>query len=653
LYIVCKRLQIEQRGLDMKILAITSCPNGIAHTYMAAENLQKAADNLGIQIKIETQGSIGVENEFTDKDIQEADGIIIAADKTVNKDRFIGKKLLVTGVQDGIRKPEQLIKKVMNGEVPAYKAGSKIKEIKKSDKKENPVYRHLMNGVSFMVPFIVVGGLLIAIALTLGGEKTPGGIVIPDDSFWKTIEKIGGASFTFMVPILAGFIAYSIADRPGLAPGIIGGYIAANGSFYGSEAGAGFLGGIIAGFLAGYVALAIKKVKVPKAIQPIMPIIIIPVLASLIVGLAFVFLIGAPVAGVFEGLTAWLAGMQGKSSLLLALILGAMISFDMGGPVNKVAFLFGSAMIGEGNYEIMGPIAAAICIPPIGMGVATFLNKRKFQAGEREAGKAAFTMGLFGITEGAIPFAAQDPLRVIPSIMAGSMTGSVIAMLGNVGDRVAHGGPIVAVLGAVDNVLMFFVAVIAGVFVTAFLVNFLKKDLENENQEAEEESENVSHETIQEETPINKLTDITNLDLIDLDIDGSTRDDVIEEMINRLDDSGILSSKEKFKQAILSREKESTTGIGMNIAIPHGKSESVKTPSVVFGLKRDGVDWNSLDGTAAKLIFMIAVPKHSEGNEHLKILQMLSRKLMDENYREELLAVQTKEEAYKLLETIH
>jgi fructose PTS system EIIBC or EIIC component len=560
---------------------------------------------------------------------------------------------LVTGVQDGIRKPEQLIKKVMNGEVPAYKAGSKIKEIKKSDKKENPVYRHLMNGVSFMVPFIVVGGLLIAIALTLGGEKTPGGIVIPDDSFWKTIEKIGGASFTFMVPILAGFIAYSIADRPGLAPGIIGGYIAANGSFYGSEAGAGFLGGIIAGFLAGYVALAIKKVKVPKAIQPIMPIIIIPVLASLIVGLAFVFLIGAPVAGVFEGLTAWLAGMQGTSSLLLALILGAMISFDMGGPVNKVAFLFGSAMIGEGNYEIMGPIAAAICIPPIGMGVATFLNKRKFQAGEREAGKAAFTMGLFGITEGAIPFAAQDPLRVIPSIMAGSMTGSVIAMLGKVGDRVAHGGPIVAVLGAVDNVLMFFVAVIAGVFVTAFLVNFLKKDLENENQEAEEESENVSHETIQEETSINKLTDITNLDLIDLDLDGSTRDDVIEEMINRLDDSDILSSKEKFKQAILSREKESTTGIGMNIAIPHGKSESVKTPSVVFGLKRDGVDWNSLDGTAAKLIFMIAVPKHSEGNEHLKILQMLSRKLMDENYREELLAVQTKEEAYKLLETIH
>jgi fructose PTS system EIIBC or EIIC component len=636
----------------LKILAITSCPNGIAHTYMAAENLQKAADQMGVEIKIETQGSIGVENELTDQDIQEADGIIIAADKTVDKERFIGKKVLVTGVQEGIRKPEQLIRKLKNGDVPVYKAGVKTENNKKV-RKENPIYRHLMNGVSFMVPFIVVGGLLIAIALTLGGEKTPGGIVIPEDSFWKTIEQIGGASFTFMVPILAGYIAYSIADRPGLAPGIIGGFIAANGSFYGSEAGAGFLGGIIAGFLAGYVALAIKKINVPKAIQPIMPIIIIPVLASLIVGLAFVFLIGAPVAGIFEGLTAWLAGMQGTSSLLLALILGAMISFDMGGPVNKVAFLFGSAMIGEGNYEIMGPIAVAICIPPIGMGVATLLNKRKFRAAEREAGKAAFTMGLFGITEGAIPFAAQDPLRVIPSIMAGSMTGSVIAMLGNVGDRVAHGGPIVAVLGAVDNVLMFFVAVIAGVFVTAILVNFLKKDIETENQLTVEETENVPHETIQKETSINKLTDIMDLDLIDLDLEGSTRNEVIEEMINKLDYSGTLSSKGEFKQAIISREKESTTGIGMNIAIPHGKSESVKTPRVVFGLKRDGVDWNSLDGSEAKLIFMIAVPKHNEGNEHLKILQMLSRKLMDENYREQLLAVQTKEEAYKLLENIN
>ncbi|MCM3537311.1 PTS fructose transporter subunit IIABC [Priestia endophytica] len=647
----------------MKILAITSCPNGIAHTYMAAENLQKAADKLGVQMMVETQGGIGVENELNEQDIREADGIIIAADRAVNKDRFVGKQLLVVGVQDGIRKPEELIQKVVSGDVPIYRSQSKTLEGNQTAKKQNPIYRHLMNGVSFMVPFIVVGGLLVAIALTLGGEKTPGGLVIPEGSFWKIIEQIGSASFTFMVPILAGYIAYSIADKPGLVPGMIGGYIAATGSFYGSESGAGFLGGIIAGFLAGYVALGIKKLKVPKAIQPIMPIIIIPVVASLIVGLAFVFIIGAPVAQVFESLTAWLAGMQGSSSILLALILGAMISFDMGGPFNKVAFLFGSAMIGEGNYEIMGPIAAAICIPPIGMGLATFIGKRKFQTSEREMGKAAFTMGLFGITEGAIPFAAQDPLRVIPSVMAGSMTGAVIAMIGHVGDRVAHGGPIVAVLGAVDNVVIFFVAVIVGSIVTAIVVNVLKKDMSKikkpEVEQIKEVSATKEMPQVQQETQveskqivIQKLTEIINLELIETDLTGETRDEIIDEMIGKLNRVGALHSEEEFKQAIMNREQEGTTGIGMNIAIPHGKSDAVKKPSVVFGIKQSGVDWKSLDGTEAKLIFMIAVPKESEGNEHLKILQMLSRKLMDDSYKERLLSVQTKEEAYKLLDEI-
>ncbi|ADP31018.1 PTS fructose transporter subunit IIABC [Bacillus atrophaeus] len=644
----------------MKLLAITSCPNGIAHTYMAAENLQKAADRLGVQMKVETQGGIGVENELTGEEIREADAIIIAADRSVNKDRFIGKKLLSVGVQDGIRKPEELIQKALSGDVPVYRSASKSEVGNQQEKKQNPIYRHLMNGVSFMVPFIVVGGLLIAVALTLGGEKTPKGLVIPDDSFWKTIEQIGSASFSFMIPILAGYIAYSIADKPGLVPGMIGGYIAATGSFYGSASGAGFLGGIIGGFLAGYAALWIKKLKVPKAIQPIMPIIIIPVFASLIVGLAFVFLIGAPVAQIFESLTVWLAGMKGSSSILLALILGAMISFDMGGPVNKVAFLFGSAMIGEGNYEIMGPIAVAICIPPIGLGIATFFGKRKFQESEREMGKASFTMGLFGITEGAIPFAAQDPLRVIPGIMAGSMTGSVIAMIGNVGDRVAHGGPIVAILGAVDHVLMFFIAVIAGSLTTALLVNVLKKDITVSPAGLSEaaasndfpQQHNEAESRQMEKTDINKLTDIMSIDLIEPTLSGETRDDIIDEMIQKLSRTGMLHSESGFKQAIMNREQEGTTAIGMNIAIPHGKSDAVKKPSVAFGIKRSGIDWNSLDGSEAKLIFMIAVPKDSGGNQHLKLLQMLSRKLMDDSYRERLLSVQTKEEAYQLLDEI-
>lgn len=644
----------------MKILAVTACPVGIAHTYMAAENLQKAGKELGIDIKVETQGSTGVENALTARDIEEADGIIIAADRNISKERFVGKKVIVTGVQEGIRRPKELIQQFSDGNVPVYKQekASSADSNEGATSKQNPIYRHLMNGVSYMIPFIVVGGLLIALALTLGGEQTPGGIVIPEDSIWKTVESLGGAAFTFMIPILAGFIAVSIADRPGLAPGIVGGFIAANGSFYGSEAGAGFIGGIIAGFLAGYVALWIKNIKVPRAIQPIMPIIIIPIFATLIVGLVFIYIIGAPVAGIFEALTTWLAGMQGTSSILLALILGAMISFDMGGPFNKVAFLFGASMIIEGNYEIMGPIAVAICIPPIGMGVATFLNKRKYAQSEREAGKAAFTMGLFGITEGAIPFAAQDPLRVIPSIMAGSMVGSVIAMLGNVGNKVAHGGPIVAVLGAVDNVLMFFIAAAVGVFVTAILVNFLKKDVVGAPKVAtagnvpvpEEASE--TDEAVSTEKEIVKLTDITNEQLIDIQLQGATRDDIIDEMIQKLDADGVLASQAAFKEAIFAREAQSSTGIGANIAIPHGKSNAVKRPAVVFGLKQDGVDWNSLDGTPAKIIFMIAVPEKSAGDAHLKILQMLSRKLMDDDFRNALLSVETTEEAYALLDTI-
>lgn len=635
----------------MKIVAVTACPVGIAHTYMAAENLQKAGEKLGVDIKVETQGSIGVENALTDEDIEEADGVIIASDKEVTKERFIGKRLIATGVQEGIKRPEELINRFATEDVPVYQADlMSANDVKKKKKeKENPIYRHLMSGVSYMIPFIVVGGLLIALALTLGGEQTPGGIVIPEDSFWKKVEEIGAASFSFMVPILAGFIAVSIADRPGLAPGIIGGFIAANGSFYGSEAGAGFIGGIIAGFLAGYITLAIKKIKVPQAIQPVMPIIFIPILATLAVGLLFVYVVGAPVAQVFESLTAWLEGMQGASSILLALILGAMISIDMGGPFNKVAFLFGSAMIAEGNYEIMGPIAVAICIPPLGMGLATFMNKRKYQPAEQQAGKASFTMGLFGITEGAIPFAAQDPLRVIPSIMIGSMTGSVIAMIGNVGDRVAHGGPIVAVLGAVDNVLMFFVAAIIGTIVTAFMVNFLKKDVSGTHKGNNASPKRAEEDASSKTTEITKLTDIVTNDLIHLDLQGNTKEEVLDELIASMKEAGVVLDAEAYKQVVIAREHEGTTGMGMSIAIPHGKSEAVKEPAVAFGMHRAGVDWESLDGNPAKLIFMIAVPTERAGDDHLKILQMLSRKLMDDNYREKLLHVTTKDEAHRLL----
>lgn len=642
----------------MKLLAITSCPNGIAHTYMAAENLHKAADKMGVQMKVETQGGVGVENQLTEKDIREADGIIIASDRKIDKSRFNGKKLIDASVGEGIRNPEKLIQRMKDGDVSTY-TGGYSNEYKEEKRAQNPIYQHLMNGVSFMVPFIVVGGLLIALALTLGGKTTPEGIVVPEGTFWYQIQQIGGAAFTFMIPILAGYIAYSIADKPGLVPGMIGGLIAANGAYYGSTAGAGFLGGIIAGFLAGYVALWIKKIKVPKPMQPVMPIIFIPVISSIIVGLIFIYLIGAPIAQIFETLNGWLKGMQGSNAVLLALILGAMISFDMGGPVNKVAFLFGSAMIGEGNYTIMGAIAVAICIPPIGLGLATLINKKKFNANEIEMGKASFTMGLFGITEGAIPFAAQDPLRVIPSIMIGSMTGSTIAMLSNVGDKVAHGGPIVAILGAVDNILMFFVAVLVGSLVTAFLTIGLKTTKKKELVTPDGDTIKITEESgdyNREEKPIvtevvkeNELIEARNIKVID---DKATQDESMNLLIDQLYNSNVITDKAEFKKGILERESQSSTGIGMNIAIPHAKSQVVKEPKVSVLKVDQGVDWNSLDGTPAKLIFMIAVPSNDSGDTHLKILQKLSRKLMDDDYRNSLLNAKDEIKLYNLLKTL-
>ena len=461
----------------MKLLAITSCPVGIAHTYIAAQKLNKMAAKMGVEIKVETQGSAGAENIITEQDIKEADGIIIAADKAVNLERFEGMAIFECPVSTAIKEPDVLIQMFLDGKVEK-KASKKLKsvdEAKKEMKSKQPTfYKHLMGGVSYMIPVVVVAGLLIAIALAFGGQPSEAGLVIPDDSFWKKIEMIGGAGFTFMVPVLSGFIAYSIADRPGLVPGLIGGYIASNGSFYGSEANAGFLGGIVTGFLAGYIAKFLKDIKAPNLIKPIMPIIIIPIISTLVTGLAFIFILGGPITSVFEGLTNFLAGLSGASSVVLATILGAMVAFDMGGPVNKVAFLFGVSMITQGNPEVMGPIAAAIAIPPIGMGIATFLKKKYYSEDELDAGKAAFAMGLCGVTEGAIPFASVDPIRVIPSLMVGSIVGANIAMFGKVADRVPHGGPIVALMGGIDGVVIFLIAILVGSVVTALMVNYLK-----------------------------------------------------------------------------------------------------------------------------------------------------------------------------------
>jgi PTS system fructose-specific IIC component len=655
--------------MSKKVIAITACTVGVAHTYMAAENLEKAGATMGVDIKVETHGSVGIENPLTKQDIEEAEGLIIAADTEIDKSRFIDKQIIEVGVQGGIKQPETLINKILDHEGKTFTGNGKSSTENSDNKDKNVFYRSLMNGVSYMVPFVVTGGLLIAIALSLGGVPTEGGFVIPEGSIWSHINNIGDAAMSFMIPILAGYIAMSIADRPGLVPGMVGGYIAANGAFYGSEANTGFIGGIIAGFLAGYVALAIKKIPVPKAMQSVMPVIFIPVLSSLIVGLLFVFLIGAPVATLFTNLTEWLASLEGASTAILATIIGAMIAVDMGGPFNKVAFLFGSGLIVEGTYSVMGAVAVAVSIPPLALGIAAHIFPKKFEEEDKQAGTAAIAMGFFGITEGAIPFAAKDPLRVIPSIVIGSITGSIVAMLGGVGGHVAHGGPIVALLGAIDNVLIYFMAVIIGVIVTLVALRFLKQDIipeeatteqsatdhsiNNEDSNTTERNEDNIQSVASDDTETDlSLIQLTDKDFINMNIQSEHKNDVIEELINGTNLNGIVDNKDEVIQAVLEREAQGTTGMGSGVAIPHAKSSHIKEATVLFGRSKDEIEWESLDGEPVQIVFLILVPEEQKGDLHLKILQLLARRLVDTEFTDELIHASSKDEVYDLLKTV-
>ncbi|KFI13459.1 PTS fructose transporter subunit IIC [Vibrio coralliilyticus] len=458
------------------LIGVTGCPAGVAHTYLAAEALEKGAAELGYQIKVETNGSIGVKNTPSSEEIAKADAIIVACDKQVDMNRFAGKKVITTGVKAPISDAKGLIEKALQAPLYIASEESQTTETASSNARSD-LYRYLMNGVSHMIPFVVTGGLLIALALAIGGEPTSAGMAIPEGSMWQKVLDVGVVSFTLMIPILAGYIAYAIADRPGLAPGLIGGWIANNGSFYGAEAGTGFIGAIVAGLLVGYFVKWLTSINYHKFIQPLVPIMIAPILGSLFISSLFIFVIGAPIASLMDGLNAMLVSMSTGSVILLGIVLGGMAGFDMGGPFNKVAFLFSVGMIASGQTQFMGAMACAIPVAPLGMGLATFLGRKfnLFEESEIEAGKAAGAMGLVGISEGAIPFAAQDPMSVIPANVLGSMVAAVMAFSFGITNSVAHGGPVVALLGAMNLPLMALVCMAAGTVVTALTCISLKK----------------------------------------------------------------------------------------------------------------------------------------------------------------------------------
>ena len=466
----------EKKGF--KLLAVTSCPTGIAHTYMAAEALEKAARAADCQIKIETRGSAGAKNVLTAEEIEAADCIIVAADAKVPMDRFNGKKVISCQVSDGIGKADQLVKQAMSGNVEVFHGESSETTTAVTGKESaaHKIYTQLMNGVSHMLPFVVGGGILIAIAFLIDGlnvdinalpadQRSNFGTITPIAAMFK---NIGGVAFGLMLPVLAGFIGMAIGDRPALALGFVGGMLAANGK-------SGFLGALVAGFLAGYLIVGLRKIcdKLPEAIEKLAPVLIYPVVGILIMGLAMNFVVEPVMGGINTGLNNFLSGMGDSSRVVLGLILGGMMAIDMGGPFNKAAYVFGTAAIAAGNYDIMAAVMIGGMTPPCAIALATLLFKNKFTKEERDAGPTNFIMGLAFITEGAIPFAASDPLHVLPSCIIGSALAGALSMAFHCTLMAPHGG--IFVFPVVGNALMYLVALAAGTVVSALLLGVLKK----------------------------------------------------------------------------------------------------------------------------------------------------------------------------------
>ena len=475
-----KNEAVSEKKDGFRVLAVTACPTGIAHTYMAAESLEQAGKKMGIPVKVETNGSGGAKNVLTKKEIEEADGIIIAADKNVEMARFDGKKLISVPVSDGIKKPEELINRVLSDKTPVYHySGSSVGESDTGEGAGRKIYKHLMNGVSNMLPFVVAGGIFIAIAFlidTLMGAPQDAnfGTATPVAAFFKTI---GGAAFNFMVPILAAFIGRSIADRPGFLVGLVGGYLATTGATFaavGGDVPSGFLGALFAGFVGGYLMLGLERLcdKLPRALEGIKPVLIYP-----LVGLGMIAVIMCavnPIMGMLNtGVTNILNSMGGTSKVLLGIVLGAMMSIDMGGPFNKAAYVFGTAAITSGNYDIMAAVMIGGMVPPIAIALATTFFKNRFTIQERKSGPVNYIMGLSFITEGAIPYAASDPLRVIPSCMVGAGIAGGLSMLFNCTLMAPHGG--IFVFAVVGNWPYYLLSLAIGSVVSCLMLGLLKK----------------------------------------------------------------------------------------------------------------------------------------------------------------------------------
>lgn len=642
--------------MSKKLLGVTGCPTGIAHTYMAAEALTKAAAAQGVEMKVETNGAVGVENGLTPEDIAEADAIIVACDKNTDMNRFNGKPVIEVSVTEGINKADQLVKRALSGHANVRSGSPAAKASKDADEKPSVVhqiYKHLMNGVSHMLPLVVAGGVLTAISFLWGiysfDPTSP-----QYNEFAAMIKTIGGWSMGLMVPVLTAFIAQSIADRPGMLAGFVAGTAAV-------ATGSGFIGGILGGFFAGYFTLWLVKSmrNMPRQFEGFKSIFVIPIISVFVVGV-FMFLIGVPCTALNTSLMTFLTNLQNSNPILLGIVVGCMCAFDMGGPVNKAAYVTGTLLLADGNFYFMAGVSAACITPPLVIAIAATLKKNHFTEDDRAAAYVNYILGCTHITEGAIPFAAKNPLKVLPVLMGASSISAVLTYMFKIEVPAPHGGFLI--LPLVNKPFLWVLCILIGSFVGAVLYLMVTPKATEEDAELEEaQIMDVPPDDIQKvQTILDETNDSSDRQnkpaaekmfrpsAVIMTLSGKNKDEVIHEMTELLKADGDITEPDKFMKAIYDREEQSSTGLGMGIAIPHAKTDVVVRPTVAVGISQEGFDFNSEDASPAHMVFMIAT-NDKNGDLHLDTLAALSRKLIDEDFRTRILQAKTAEELTDLL----
>ena len=632
-----------------EIIAATGCPTGIAHTYMAQEALEEAAKKRGISIKVETHGQSGVEHAFSQSEIDQAKGVIIAADKDVDIDRFDGKRLINVSVTKGMKEPDELIGKILNDKnVPVYHSagGSKASSSEEAELTGSfwhKLYVYLMNGVSHMLPLVVAGGVLTAVSFFWGINSAD-----PKSAQYNAIaallNTIGGFAMNLMVPVLCAYIAEAIGKRTGLIIGFVTGMIAYTN-------GTGFLGGIVGGFLAGYVAVLLTKLfkSLPKSLDGLKSIFIFPVLGVLISG-TIMWYGSVPMKDLNTGMMAFLKSMENSSPILLGLIVGIMCAADMGGPINKAAYLTGTALLAQGNYFFMAGVSAACIAPPLATGFAVLFNKKAYTSKERSAGYVNFLLGSTHITEGAIPFAAKNPLLNIPSFMVGSAIAAILSYVTKISVPAPHGGFIV--LPLVNKPFLWVLWIVIGALVSGFLLSIIAGRQNQKNSVVATPVGNVEVGNEETETSRNEsnndLGEILNKNNIALNVDVSSRDELLQYLSDFSEKLGYSTDSRAVYKKYLAREAENSTGMEKGIAIPHAQDKSIKGSAMLIAKLAKPVEWKTFDNQPVDIVISFLIPDEDNGSNHLEYLSSTSKLLMHDEFIESLRKAQTKEEILKL-----